>query len=68
MLLTDNERRLMISRKSSNERKNDFTYHQQKLNASLNIRHEEDTKTLDYFFVDNKLELWYVHEPSAFIH
>ena len=50
ILLTDDERILMISRKSSNERKHNFSHHQQKLNASLNFCHEENTPKLDYFF------------------
>ena len=46
-LLTDYDRRLMVSRKSSNELKHKFPHHQQKINVSLNIYHEENTKTID---------------------
>ena len=50
--LGDDDKILVVSRKSSNEQKHDFPHHQRKLNVSLNIRHEENTKTIDYFLVD----------------
>ena len=34
---------------------------------SLNLRHEENTKTIDYFLVDNKPEPWDDSEPSAVV-
>ena len=57
----------MVSRKSSNEPKHEFPYHQRKLNVSLNICHEENAKKLDYFLVDNKPEPWDDSEPSAVV-
>ena len=51
--LTDYGRSLMVSIKSSNERKHDCTHHRQKLNVSRNLCHEENIKILK-FFVDNK--------------
>ena len=57
----------MVSRKSSNKRKHNFSHHQQKLNVSLNFCHEENTKTIDYFLVDNKQEPWYNYELSAVV-
>ena len=57
----------MISRKSSNERKNDFSYHQQKLNVIKNICHEENSKTL-IILVDKKLEPWDDYKPSSVVH
>ena len=48
--------------------KNDFPYHEQKLNVSLNICHEENTKTTDYFLVDKKPEPWDARETSAVVH
>ena len=65
--LNDYEMRLVVSRKLSNEWKHDFPNHQRKLNLSLNIRHEENTKTIDYFLVDNKPEPWDDSEPSAIV-
>ena len=53
-LITDDDIRLMLSRKSSNELKPNFLHHQRKLNVSLNICHEENTKTIDFFVVDKK--------------
>ena len=44
----------MVSIKSSNKWKHNFPNHQGKLNVSLNICHQEHTKTIDYFLVDNK--------------
>ena len=32
---------------------------------SLNLRHEVDTKNLEYLMVDNKQEPWYDSKPSA---
>ena len=52
--LTDDEIRMMVSSNSSNELKHNFLNHQQKLNVSLNLCHEENTKTIDYYFADNK--------------
>ena len=48
-LITDDERRLMVSRKPSNERKHDFPHHQKELNVSLNLCHEENNKNLIFF-------------------
>ena len=36
--LGDDDKILVVSRKSSNEQKHDFPHHQRKLNVSLNIR------------------------------
>ena len=57
----------MVSRKSSNEWKNKFTHNQRKINASLNICHEENAKKIDYSFVHNKLERGDDSEPSAVV-
>ena len=46
IFLTDDEKRLMVSSKSSNELKHNFPHHQQKLNSGLNIFHENNTKKL----------------------
>ena len=56
----------MVSRRSSNERKHNFLRHQQKLNVSLNICNEENTKTM-IFLVDNKQKPCYDSEPSAVV-
>ena len=66
-LLTNDERRMMASRRWSNKLKHNFTYHQQKLSVSLNICHKENTKKLDYFLVDKKPEPWDDSEPSAVV-
>ena len=42
-LLAHDKIMITVSTKSSNEQKNNFPYHQRKLNASLNIFHEENT-------------------------
>ena len=65
-LLTDDDRRLMVSRNSSNKWKHNFPHHQQKSNVSLNICYEVNTKKLTNF-VDNKQEPWYDSEPSAVV-
>ena len=57
----------MVSRKSSNELKHNFPHHQQKLNVILNICPEENTKTIDYFLVDNKPEPWDDSKPSVVV-
>ena len=44
-----------------------FPHHQLKLHVILNIIHEENTKALDYFLVDNKQEPWYDYQPSAVV-
>ena len=67
-LLADDDRSIMVSSKSSNERDNDFPHHQQKLNVSLNLCHEENTKKLDYYLVGKKPEPWDYSEPSAVVH
>ena len=64
---TDYDRRLIVSRRSSNEWKHNFIQHQQKLNVSVNICHEENTKTLDYFLVDKKQQPWFNSQPSAVV-
>ena len=56
---------MMVSSNSSNELKHNFPHDQRKLNVSLNLCHEENTKTIDYFLVDNKPEPWDDSEPSA---
>ena len=66
-LITDDEIKLMVSRKSPNKRKYNFPNRQKKLNVSLNICHEENNRNLDYFLFDNKQELWYDSEPSAVV-
>ena len=58
---------MMVSRKSSNELKHNFPNHQQKLNVILNICPEENTKTIDYFLVDNKPEPWDDFKPSVVV-
>ena len=57
----------MVLRESSNERKHEFLQYQQKPNMSLNICHEENTKKIDSFLVDNKPEPWNDSEPSAVV-
>ena len=50
-LLTDDDRRLMVSRNSSNKWKHDFPHHQQKLNVSLNIVMKKIPKNLIIFWL-----------------
>ena len=45
-LLTEYDRILTVSKKSSNEQQNNFLHHQQKLNVSLNVCHEKIQKQL----------------------
>ena len=66
-LPTNDDKMLVVSRNSSNEQKHNFSHHQRKLNVSLNIFHEENTKRLDYFLVDNKQEPCGDSEPSAVV-
>ena len=40
--------------KSSDKYKHNFPHHQQKLDVSLNICHEENTKKLGYFWLITK--------------
>ena len=56
----------MVSSNSSNELKHNFPHHQQKLNVSLNLCHEEDTKTIDYYFADNKPDRGMILNPVQF--
>ena len=57
----------MVSNKSSNKRKHNFPHHQRKLNVSLNICHEENTKNIDFFVIDRKQEPWYDSESIAVV-
>ena len=66
-LFTDDESRMMVSRNSSYELKHNFPHHQRKLNVSLNLFHEENTKTIDYFLADNKPEPWDDSEHIAVV-
>ena len=53
-LITGKDRKMMISRKSSNKLKYFFPKHKQKHNVSLKLYHETNTKKLKEFLVDNK--------------
>ena len=64
-MLTGGDISLSVSRKFSDNLKENFLNHKQKHNVSLKLWHEVNTKKLDYFLVDNKQEPWYGSKPSA---
>ena len=64
-MLTDDDRRLSVSRNFSKNLKGNFPNHKQEHNASLKLWHEVNTKTFEYFLVNKKKEPWYDSEPSA---
>ena len=63
--LTDDDRRLSVSRDFSKRFKENFPKHKRKHNVSLNLWHEVNTKNIEYFMVDNKQEPWYDSKPSV---
>ena len=65
--LNDDDIRLMVSRKSSNERKHDFPNHQQKINASLNLCHEEHTKNLIIFWLIKNQNRGMIMNPAQLL-
>ena len=55
-LINYDDIKLIISRQSYRNLKDNFTNHKQKHNVSLTLNHETNTKTLEDFLVDNKPE------------
>ena len=52
--ITDDNRKLMISRQSYSNLKENFLNHKWKHNVSLTLYHEPNPKKLEYSLVDNK--------------
>ena len=64
-LPTDDDISLSVSRKFSKKFKENFPNHKRKHNVIINLWHEVNTKTLEYFMVDKKQELCYGSKHSA---
>ena len=59
ILFKYDDRSLGVSRKFSENFKENFTNYKRKHNAGLKLWNEVNTKTLGNFFVDKKQEPWY---------
>ena len=57
----------MASRERSNEQKHDLSYHQQKLNVSINIFYEENIKKLDFFWLITNQDRGMIMNPVQFL-
>ena len=63
-IITDDDIILNISRKFVKNFKENFPNHNWKHNVSINSWHKMNTKSIEYFMVDNKQVTWYDLKPN----